>query len=124
MVTTDALDQLRQNLRKGQQTMADWSGGELAVSAVPGAGKSTGMAAAAAGSAAQSGGAPQEPSDTAIKDGKNSVLISDGRMRGCCGASGIGGKKKPARDRPRLARVDSRAINSPAGGQTPAPIST
>ena len=28
--------------------MADWQGGSLAVSAVPGAGKSTGMAAAAA----------------------------------------------------------------------------
>ena len=40
--------ELRQTLRKGQQTMADWRGGELAVSAVPGAGKSTGMAVAAA----------------------------------------------------------------------------
>lgn len=35
-------------LRPGQQAMATWRGGELAVSAVPGAGKSTGMAAAAA----------------------------------------------------------------------------
>ncbi|TYQ24756.1 ATP-dependent helicase [Pseudanabaena sp. UWO311] len=48
MVTTEALHELRQILRKGQQPMADWSGGELAVSAVPGAGKSTGMAVAAA----------------------------------------------------------------------------
>ncbi|NET07480.1 MAG: ATP-dependent helicase [Symploca sp. SIO2B6] len=39
---------LRNSLRKGQQSMADWQGGELAVSAVPGAGKSTGMAIAAA----------------------------------------------------------------------------
>ncbi len=48
MVTPDALNELRSTLRKGQQTMADWQGGELAVSAVPGAGKSTGMAVAAA----------------------------------------------------------------------------
>ncbi|PZV16242.1 MAG: DNA helicase UvrD [Pseudanabaena sp.] len=48
MVTSDALHELRETLRKGQQTMADWRGGELAVSAVPGAGKSTGMAVAAA----------------------------------------------------------------------------
>ena len=52
MVTLESvsasLDQLRNTLRKGQQTMADWSGGELAVAAVPGAGKSTGMAVAAA----------------------------------------------------------------------------
>ena len=43
-----AWHQLRNNLRPGQQQMADWQGGPLAVSAVPGAGKSTGMAAAAA----------------------------------------------------------------------------
>lgn len=48
MVTSDTLNKLRQTLRKGQQPMADWQGGELAVSAVPGAGKSTGMAVAAA----------------------------------------------------------------------------
>ncbi|MEO1559432.1 MAG: ATP-dependent helicase, partial [Cyanobacteria bacterium J06632_19] len=39
---------IRDSLRSGQQPMADWKGGPLAVSAVPGAGKSTGMAAAAA----------------------------------------------------------------------------
>lgn len=44
----EALQQLSQTLRKGQQTMAEWQGGELAISAVPGAGKSTGMAVAAA----------------------------------------------------------------------------
>ncbi len=48
MVTLDNLNELRSTLRKGQQSMADWQGGELAVSAVPGAGKSTGMAVAAA----------------------------------------------------------------------------
>jgi DNA helicase-2/ATP-dependent DNA helicase PcrA len=48
MVSPEALNELRTTLRKGQQTMADWPGGELAVSAVPGAGKSTGMAVAAA----------------------------------------------------------------------------
>ncbi|MBW4619167.1 MAG: ATP-dependent helicase [Cyanosarcina radialis HA8281-LM2] len=42
------MQQLRQGLRQGQQEMADWQGGYLAVSAVPGAGKSTGMAVAAA----------------------------------------------------------------------------
>jgi DNA helicase II / ATP-dependent DNA helicase PcrA len=40
--------QLRSSLRPGQQALADWQGGPLAVSAVPGAGKSTGMAVAAA----------------------------------------------------------------------------
>ncbi len=39
---------IRNSLRSGQQPMADWRGGPLAISAVPGAGKSTGMAAAAA----------------------------------------------------------------------------
>ena len=43
-----ALTAIRANLRTGQQALADWSGGPLAVAAVPGAGKSTGMAAAAA----------------------------------------------------------------------------
>ncbi len=42
------LKNLRATLRTGQQLMADWNGGELAVSAVPGAGKSTGMAVASA----------------------------------------------------------------------------
>jgi DNA helicase II / ATP-dependent DNA helicase PcrA len=42
------LQALRDGLRDGQQQIADWSGGRLAVSAVPGAGKSTGMAVAAA----------------------------------------------------------------------------
>ena len=42
------LEALRNTLRVGQQAMADWGGGELAVAAVPGAGKSTGMAVAAA----------------------------------------------------------------------------
>jgi superfamily I DNA/RNA helicase len=42
------LQQLRNSLRPGQQNMADWQGGELAVSAVPGAGKSHSMAVAAA----------------------------------------------------------------------------
>ncbi|WP_416350947.1 ATP-dependent helicase [Rivularia sp. UHCC 0363] len=43
-----AIANIRNSLRSGQQQMADWTGGPLAVSAVPGAGKSTGMAAAAA----------------------------------------------------------------------------
>ncbi|MEL6224931.1 MAG: UvrD-helicase domain-containing protein, partial [Cyanobacteria bacterium J06627_8] len=38
----------RHQLRPGQQQIANWTGGPLAVSAVPGAGKSTGMAIAAA----------------------------------------------------------------------------
>ncbi len=42
------LRDLRDRLRVGQQQMADWAGGPLAVSAVPGAGKSTGMAIATA----------------------------------------------------------------------------
>jgi DNA helicase II / ATP-dependent DNA helicase PcrA len=45
---TPELENLRATLRAGQQLMADWHGGELAVSAVPGAGKSTGMAVAGA----------------------------------------------------------------------------
>ena len=43
-----ALQQIRESLRIGQQHLADWQAGSLAVSAVPGSGKSTGMAAAAA----------------------------------------------------------------------------
>ncbi|TBR58957.1 DNA helicase UvrD [Westiellopsis prolifica IICB1] len=43
-----AILSIRNTLRPGQQQMADWNSGPLAVSAVPGAGKSTGMAAAAA----------------------------------------------------------------------------
>lgn len=39
---------LQAGLRPGQREIADWTGGPLAVSAVPGAGKSTGMARAAA----------------------------------------------------------------------------
>lgn len=42
------LERLRQGLRPGQRRIADWQGGTLAVSAVPGSGKSTGMAIAAA----------------------------------------------------------------------------
>ncbi|MBE7382591.1 MAG: ATP-dependent helicase [Leptolyngbya sp. SIO1E4] len=42
------LAEIRQGLRERQRALADWAGGPLAVSAVPGAGKSTGMAAAAA----------------------------------------------------------------------------
>jgi DNA helicase II / ATP-dependent DNA helicase PcrA len=48
IVLPQQLEQLRQSLRPGQREMADWQGGPLAVSAVPGAGKSHGMAAAAA----------------------------------------------------------------------------
>ncbi len=44
----EAIARIRDSLRPGQQQMADWYAGPLAVSAVPGAGKSTGMAAAAA----------------------------------------------------------------------------
>jgi len=42
------ITEIRHSLRYGQKQMADWRSGPLAVSAVPGAGKSTGMAAAAA----------------------------------------------------------------------------
>lgn len=42
------LAELRASLRPGQQELADWQAGPLAVSAVPGAGKSYGMAVAAA----------------------------------------------------------------------------
>ncbi len=43
-----AKQRLREGLRPGQRQMADWRGGPLAISAVPGAGKSKGMADAAA----------------------------------------------------------------------------
>lgn len=43
-----AISKIRKSLRTGQQPMVDWKYGPLAVSAVPGAGKSTGMAAAVA----------------------------------------------------------------------------
>ncbi len=50
---TDKLQELRDRLRTGQREIADWNGGKLAVSAVPGAGKSTGMAVSAAITIAQ-----------------------------------------------------------------------
>ncbi len=43
-----AIEQLEDSLRPGQRKLAQWEGGALAVSAVPGAGKSTGMSVAAA----------------------------------------------------------------------------
>ncbi len=49
------LTAIRAGLRSGQQEIADWTGGELAVSAVPGAGKSTGMAAGVASAIARFG---------------------------------------------------------------------
>ncbi len=54
-VSEDALQQLRHGLRPGQRSLADWRGGMLAVSAVPGAGKSTGMAVAAVIAIARAG---------------------------------------------------------------------
>lgn len=42
------LQKLRDSLRTGQQGLADWRGGEMAVSAVPGAGKSHSLSVAAA----------------------------------------------------------------------------
>jgi DNA helicase-2/ATP-dependent DNA helicase PcrA len=39
---------LRRQLREGQQDLADWQGGKMAISAVPGAGKSHSLAVAAA----------------------------------------------------------------------------
>ena len=44
MVEPLDLQALRQSLRPGQQSLADWTGGPLAVSAVPGAGKSHSLA--------------------------------------------------------------------------------
>ncbi|AFZ28156.1 DNA/RNA helicase, superfamily I [Cylindrospermum stagnale PCC 7417] len=44
----EKIDAIRNGLRPGQKQMADWQSGPLAVSAVPGAGKSKGMADAAA----------------------------------------------------------------------------
>ncbi len=48
LLREQAILTIRNSLRPGQQQMADWQSGPLAVSAVPGAGKSTGMAAGAA----------------------------------------------------------------------------
>jgi DNA helicase II / ATP-dependent DNA helicase PcrA len=47
-VQSQIISQWRQGLRPGQRKLADWRGGLLAVSAVPGAGKSHSMAIAAA----------------------------------------------------------------------------
>jgi len=44
----EIISQWRQGLRMGQRTLSDWQSGPLAVSAVPGAGKSYSMAVAAA----------------------------------------------------------------------------
>ena len=50
---SDRLQALRQSLRTGQQGLANWRGGEMAVSAVPGAGKSHSLSVAAAIAIAQ-----------------------------------------------------------------------
>ena len=47
------LNMLRHSLRSGQQGLANWEGGEMAVSAVPGAGKSHSLSVAAAIAIAQ-----------------------------------------------------------------------
>ncbi|MEM7758848.1 MAG: ATP-dependent helicase, partial [Cyanobacteria bacterium P01_A01_bin.40] len=47
------LEQLRTSLRRGQQGLGNWRGGEMAVSAVPGAGKSHSLSVAAAIAIAQ-----------------------------------------------------------------------
>lgn len=44
----EILQQWRQNLRPGQQSLADWQGGRMAIAAVPGSGKSHSLAVAAA----------------------------------------------------------------------------
>jgi DNA helicase II / ATP-dependent DNA helicase PcrA len=44
----EKLQQLRQTLRPGQRDLVDWQGGQMAVSAVPGAGKSHSLSVAAA----------------------------------------------------------------------------
>ncbi len=48
MLLDEQLQQLRHTLREGQKDLADWKGGKMAVSAVPGAGKSHSLAVAAA----------------------------------------------------------------------------
>lgn len=49
------LERLRHSLREGQQGLANWRGGEMAVSAVPGAGKSHSLSVAAAIAIAREG---------------------------------------------------------------------
>ncbi len=44
----EIMQELRHSLRPGQQKLADWTGGDLAISAVPGSGKSHSLAVAAA----------------------------------------------------------------------------
>ncbi|MDJ0725536.1 MAG: ATP-dependent helicase [Prochloraceae cyanobacterium] len=44
---TEKLNKLKNSLRPGQKSLAEWEGGEMAVSAVPGAGKSHSLAIAA-----------------------------------------------------------------------------
>ena len=71
-----ALQQLRASLRPEQQRMADWQGGALAVSAVPGAGKSTGMAIAAVIVLAKRMLAQQMPQQTPQQTAPNESLPS------------------------------------------------
>jgi DNA helicase-2/ATP-dependent DNA helicase PcrA len=47
-ITPADLQQLRDSLRPGQQHLGDWQGGQMAISAVPGAGKSHSLSVAAA----------------------------------------------------------------------------
>ena len=43
----EKLDRLKNSLRPGQKSLAEWEGGQMAVSAVPGAGKSHSLVVAA-----------------------------------------------------------------------------
>ena len=53
IASNQTFDQLRQSLRTSQRPLANWAGGEMAVSAVPGAGKSHSLAVTAAIAIAQ-----------------------------------------------------------------------
>ncbi|TVQ55899.1 MAG: ATP-dependent helicase, partial [Spirulina sp. DLM2.Bin59] len=86
------LQALRSQLRPGQQALADWQGGRLAISAVPGAGKSYSMAVGAAIAIARFG----------LHSGQQLVVVTFTRSA----AANI--KQK--------IRANLRALNLPSGG--------
>lgn len=92
LLLSPPLQALRSQLRPGQQALADWQGGKLAVSAVPGAGKSHSMAVGAAIAIARFG----------LHSGQQLVVVTFTRSA----AANI--KQK--------IRANLRALNLPTGG--------
>lgn len=119
---------LRRSLRPGQRELADWQGGPLAVSAVPGAGKSTGMAVGAAIAVARFGLHPQRQlvvvtfTRSAAASIKSKIRETLGRFQlpqgGCVAHTLHGLALNIANRHPELAGLDLRAASIMTSAQS------